>query len=156
MPGLKFDVVEETARVRDGRQWMKDVEFCDSIVDALKGSYNDSVALMTKVTGKTELRKLRGALRHFANVNGWGLSLKTVGDETDAATDATVYTVRFKAQDKREAPESTGPRKVRRRKDETDEDYTARVTDANPKLKGEKAADYAARLAILTGTAEAA
>lgn len=155
MAAIEFDEVEETTRTRDGRQWLKDVDFCESITKALNVSFNESKYLKATIVGKPELRKLRGALRHFAAENEWGLSLKTVGDESEAAADDVSYAVTFRAQPKREAPESTGPRKVRRRKDETDEDYVARVRDEYPRdtKNREKPADYDARIAALTGMA---
>jgi hypothetical protein len=90
---------------------------------------------------------LRGALRHFSEEAGWGLSLRTDGDE---AQEKGEFTVTFRAQPKRDMPKNAAPRKVRRRKDETDAQYTKRLKEKFPKREDEKPADYAKRIAAVT------
>jgi len=147
MGAMAFTKVEGKVHTRDGRQWLKDAEFCDSIKTALKSSFDGGDYLSATVKGKAELRKLRGALRHFAEEAGQGLSLKTDGDETK---EDGQFTVTFRAQVKRDQPEAKTPRKVRRRKDETDAAYIARVQELHPRAKNEKQADYDARIALVS------
>jgi len=146
MTALTFVPAPPKTGTRDGRQWLKDTEFCEGVKSALKQTYDSDSYLQTTVKGKTALRKLRGALTYFTDEQGWGLSLKTVGDETDEADEAE-FTVTFRAQAKRPPVETTKPRRVRRRKGETEDDYMNRVRENYPRNKGEKEADYVARLA---------
>lgn len=148
MTGLTFEPAPATAGNRDGRQWLKDNAFCDSIIRALKETYDSEQYLRTTVVGDAELRKVRGALRHFADDEGWGISLKT--DTISTTNDVTTYGVTFRAQVKREIPPTTGPRKIRRRQDETDADYLARVQAKFPREKNEKPSDYDARIASVS------
>lgn len=144
MAGLTFTPTEKT-RTRDGRLWLKDAEFCDGIKGALKRTYDSESHLATTVKGKSALRKVRGALRYFAEEQGWGLSLTTTGDEDSDDANAE-FTVTFRAQIKRDMPAETAPRRIRRRKNETEDAYIMRVREAYPKLKGERETAYVERL----------
>lgn len=148
MAALTFTPGPEKVRTRDGRQYLKDSEYCDGIKVALKTTLDNKSYLSTQVVGKSELRKLRGALRHFAEEAGSGLSVKTDGDEKNA-DDKTVFTVTFRAQPKRDVPKNAAPRKVRRRKDETEKDYAARLRVQFPRTKGETEAKWDARIAAV-------
>lgn len=148
-----FNPVSEKQHTRDGRQYLKDTEFCDGVKGALKTTFDNKTYLAATVEGKSELRKLRGALRHFAEEAKWGLSIRTDGDEKN---EKGSFTVTFRAQAKRDMPKNAAPRKVRRRKDETDAQYNKRLREKFPKNADEKPADYAKRIAAVTSTAPAA
>jgi hypothetical protein len=148
MPAIKTKTIAKPTRTREGRPWLKDTEFCDSVRTALKESYDNEEYKAVTVAGKLMLRQLRGALRYFTDEEGWGLTLKTEGDE-ESPDDGEEYTVIFLARVKNDAPSVTGPRRVRRRKRETDEEYDVRVRDLHPRKPRESEVKYEERIESL-------